>query len=230
MRVNIKQKIARALRIGIANLPVDLIEAGLFRAILRQGFSSLRASKRIADREDVWRYAGDTIGRDRKVLFLEFGVYEGYSIRAFSKIFTNRESRFVGFDSFTGLPQRWGNKQAGTFDTAGILPSVDDERISFVAGWFHDTVPPFSIPPGDFPAVLVHMDADLYSSTLFALTELWRRFPVFFAVFDEFLNHECRALYNFQHAFPSRIEFLAHDYDLPSRVFCKITRVAPQSV
>jgi hypothetical protein len=79
------------------------------------------------------------------------------------------ESRFYGFDSFEGLPEDWGNKAKGTFSRQGEPPRLDDERVRFVVGWFHETLPGFVAEGSDYEAVLVHLDADLYSSTLFAL-------------------------------------------------------------
>src|SRR5262249_40230941 len=158
-----------------------------------------------------------------RVLYLEFGVFEGYSIRYFAERLRNPQSRFIGFDSFEGLPEVWGRKQVGTFSTRGSVPAIDDPRVSFVQGWFHDTLPGF-VTPGRFDRVLVHMDADLFSSTLFVLAQLWHKFAAVDVVFDEFMGDECRALYSFAKAFPCDLTFLAHDDALPRRVYCRIER------
>ena len=80
---------------------------------------------------------------DPPILFLEFGVFEGNSIRRWAKLNSHPESRFVGFDSFEGLPTKWRQRPAGHFSTGGQPPDIDDPRVSFVKGWFHDTVPGF---------------------------------------------------------------------------------------
>jgi O-methyltransferase len=219
----IKGPVIRVLKVVLPRLPVDFLEAALYRSILRTKFSALHASRKIEKREHVWDFAVQTIGAEKKVLFLEFGVWEGYSIKYFASKLPSAGSRFHGFDSFEGLPETWGRNRAGTFSTGGQVPAVDDSRISFVKGWFQDTLPPFAVDGGEFDVVLVHLDADLYSSTLFALMNLWHRFDSFYVIFDEFINHETRAFYNFSQCCPCRIEFLAHDHELPSRVFCKVT-------
>jgi Macrocin-O-methyltransferase (TylF) len=215
---------------ALARLPFWLLEVAIFRAVLTSKFPGLVASRKLATREQVWQHAVDTVGASRRVLVLEFGVYKGRSIKFFASRLTAPESRLYGFDSFEGLPEDWSKKKAGKFTTAGEPPVVDDPRISFVKGWFQDTLPGFSVDPSAFEAVLVHLDADLYSSTLFVLSNLWGRLPSFHVVFDEFSPDEARALYNFSQAYPVHIEFLAHDLDAnPQRVFCRIERagVAP---
>jgi O-methyltransferase len=212
------------LRRKIESMPPEFSENLVYRSLLLHDFKAVFASHRIAEREAVWDHVADTIGRDAKILFLEFGVHEGYSIRYFMQAFRNPDSRFFGFDSFEGLPEVWGRKKVGTFSTDGRMPDIDDARVTWVKGWFQETMPDFRLPDG-FGAVLVHLDADLYSSTLFVLSQLWHRCPVYYAVFDEFAGHETRALHNFTQAFPSSVEFLAHDdTTTPRRVFCRITR------
>ena len=43
--------------------------------------------------------------QDKVVLYLEFGVFEGNSIRYWSKLLKNPGSMLHGFDSFEGLPE-----------------------------------------------------------------------------------------------------------------------------
>jgi hypothetical protein len=42
-------------------------------------------------------------------LYLEFGVYEGASMRWWSEHLTTPEARFIGFDSFKGLREAFGS-------------------------------------------------------------------------------------------------------------------------
>lgn len=201
----------------------------MFRAILQRHFAMMRLSAQIADRTEIWNFAITTMlkvnGASNKVLFLEFGVYRGRSIQYFAGHITSPDSRFIGFDSFEGLPETWSNQPIGRFTTQSNAPVVNDARVSFVKGWFQDTVPGFSIDGAKYDVVLVHLDADIYSSTLFVLGELWRKLDCFYALFDEFSNDEARAFYNFTQAYPVRVEFLAHDDAThPARVFCRITK------
>src|SRR5277367_3439257 len=43
----------------------------------------------------------------RPVNYLEFGVYRGESMRSWLASLSRPDSRFAGFDTFTGLPERW---------------------------------------------------------------------------------------------------------------------------
>jgi hypothetical protein len=67
----------------------------------------------------------------------------------------------------------------------------------------------------------VHLDADLYSSTLFVLYTLSQRIPEFYFICDEFSGHELRALYNFQQASLGKLRFYSYTLwqDCPAAVF-----------
>jgi len=81
-----------------------------------------------------------------------------------------------------------------------MTPQLNDERCSFKIGWFQDTLPEFvSKFLFDKPTV-IHLDADLYSSTLFVLIIIapyLKRGDLL--IFDEFYDcmHEFRAFYDF---------------------------------
>ncbi len=191
-------------------LPTGFCEKLVFHSLLQHEFSSLKTIDVCESREALWAAIVNRIGAERKILFLEFGVWRGYSIDHFSKAFTNEASRFYGFDSFKGLPEKWETNAAGTFSTHGNLPKTNDRRVSFVDGWFQNTVPIFlSNQQVDRQAqVVVHFDADLYSSTLFVLGELSRYIDRYHFIFDEFPGHESRALYNFMQSSGSTVAFL----------------------
>lgn len=55
--------------------------------------------------------------------------------------------------------------------------------------------------------MVVHFDADLYSSTLFLLFVVGARFCQYHFIFDEFSGHETRALFNFIQATGAAAEF-----------------------
>jgi len=129
-----------------------------------------------------------------KPLYLEFGVYEGRSMRWWSHHLPQRDANLVGFDSFDGLPEDWRpGLGAGHFAT-GQPPRIDDQRVSFQVGWFDDTLPEFRVP--DHDQLIINIDSDLYSS---AVTVLQWAEPYFqpgtLIYFDEFADrdHEMRA-------------------------------------
>ena len=126
-------------------------------------------------------------------LYLEFGVFEGESLRWWSEHLAARDGTLVGFDSFEGLPENWKDgRSAGHFATQ--VPQIDDHRVSFEVGWFEDTVPTFELPPHD--QLIVNIDCDLYSSTSLVLHHLEPALtPGTLIYFDEFSDrdHEFRA-------------------------------------
>ena len=130
-----------------------------------------------------------------KPLYLEFGVFEGRSMRWWSQHLPHTEARLIGFDSFEGLPQDWRpGLGIGHFATGGEPPQIDDERVSFVVGWFDERLPTFEIPEHD--QLIINVDCDVYSSAAAVLG--WAE-PYLKAgtliYFDEFpdRDHEMRA-------------------------------------
>src|SRR4051794_3693339 len=78
---------------------------------------------------DFYRYVHDRVCGETAIDFLEFGVYRGHSIRSWSQMNHDPRSRFIGFDSFEGLPEYWTKKATkGAFHVGGEVPQVDDER------------------------------------------------------------------------------------------------------
>lgn len=146
--------------------------------------------------------------------YLEFGVYQGESIRWWAQRNEHAESRFVGFDSFEGLPEDWNKAMPkGHFSTEGRTPQIDDPRVSWQAGWFNETLLPFLEGFQARERLVLHLDADLYSSTLYVLTTMARYLRVDdVLIFDEFSDvvHEYRALVDFCAAFPITFEAVAH--------------------
>lgn len=196
---------------------MDLDDRRIFAARAQRAYTDLyvpRAPTRSAPERFAFHdIAIDHIGSGADLRYLEFGVARGASIRRFAQHFTNPKARFVGFDSFEGLPQAWHKYEAGHFSTKGSTPAIDDSRVSFVKGWFQNTLPDFlrRMETEREPEVtLVHFDADLYSSTLFLLTALWWRIPEYFFIYDEFYGEEMIALHDFASAYPVEIEFFAY--------------------
>jgi O-methyltransferase len=156
-------------------------------------------------RVDLWNYVKATCNLSGPINYLEFGVYQGHSIKWWVKENTDPSSRFVGFDSFQGLPEDWTSEnRAGHFSTQGRIPEVADPRCSFKVGYFNETLPDFV---RSFPfdkKLVVHLDADIYSSTLCVLSLLQPYLkPEDVLIFDEFCDscNEFRAFTDFISAF-----------------------------
>jgi hypothetical protein len=174
-------------------------------------------------------FAANHVGVDSNLRYLEFGVHDGGSIRRFSSIFVNPDARFVGFDSFEGLPEAWGTMSAGHFSTGGQIPNIPDPRVEFIKGWFQDTTRTFlpALKHDPKEVTLVHFDADLYSSTLFLLSALWWHIPEYFFIMDEFSGQEMAAVRNFVSAYPVDIEFYTRVDSAsghPTQIFGKLRK------
>jgi hypothetical protein len=134
------------------------------------------AVKKFAKREELYSELNQRLG-NVAITYLEFGVWQGASLRAWTSINTNEASRFYGFDSFEGLPEDWGHTFGATtgreaFDLRGVLPSIADSRVALVKGWFQHTLRDFlRSTPLTHPIVL-HNDSDLHSSTQYTLSTL----------------------------------------------------------
>ena len=143
--------------------------------------------------------------------YLEFGVAEGTAFKWWVEKISNPASRFYGFDVFTGLPEDFGVMKKSNYDTHGKTPDINDDRVKFFIGMFQESLLPFLSSYKSNNRKVIHMDADLYSSTLFVLTRLY---PFLnkndIIIFDEFgvPTHEFRAINDFQSAYNLKFEVL----------------------
>ena len=136
--------------------------------------------------------------------YLEFGVCQAHSFRWWISNCKNENNNFFGFDTFEGLPENWGAFSKG--DMKANIPQVNDSRTAFHKGLFQETLPLF-IQSTNFNSnkrKVIHMDADLFSSTLYVLTSLaphLRKGDI--NIFDEFNvpNHEFLAYKIFTESF-----------------------------
>jgi O-methyltransferase len=130
---------------------------------------------------------------DDKIHYLEFGVATGDSLTWWVDHIKNTHALFTGFDTFTGLPEAWGIWQKGFLSTDGKTPAIKDERCNFEVGLFQDTLLNFLKSHRlDNRRLLVHLDADLYTSTLFVLTTLGPRLKKGdIVIFDELSSARC---------------------------------------
>jgi hypothetical protein len=93
------------------------------------------------------------------------------------------------------------------------IPALDDSRILFIKGLFQETLPKF-LQDNHFEKdrrKVIHMDADLFSSTLYTLTSIapyLNKGDIIF--FDEFNvpNHEFRAFKMFTESYYIQTEVL----------------------
>jgi len=145
--------------------------------------------------------------------YLEFGVFRGDSLRSWCKLNASPESRLFGFDSFEGLPEDWTTERPrSSFTTSGKTPDIGDPRVHFVVGWFQHSLPGFLNSYEPKNRLLVHIDSDLYSSSLYCLTSLDHRMPAgTFVIFDEFYDvlHEYRALTDYTGAYMRKYRIVA---------------------
>ena len=154
-------------------------------------------------REDLYQFVNENNISNQPLLYLEFGVFKGDSIKWWLSCNNNIESAFYGFDTFEGLPESWGDYKKGDFDAT--IPNISDTRVQFVKGLFQDTLPGFLGQLNSNKKIIVHIDADLFSSTLYVLTTLRPflkkddiiLFDEFFVPNDEFSAFEifCRSFY-----------------------------------
>jgi hypothetical protein len=164
------------------------------------------------DRERFFAHLFETKSLRGPIHYLEFGVWEGESIRWWIGRNTDPGSTFHGFDSFEGLPNNWDGMPQGAFSTGGKVPDIADPRCEFLVGYFQDTLILW-LSGHDLPnRRVINCDADLYGSTLFVLLyllPLLRSGDVL--MFDEFhsYQHEFRALEDAIGAYPVSLRALA---------------------
>jgi hypothetical protein len=159
------------------------------------------------------------------VTYLEFGVYQGASLRIWLDLIGHPQARFIGFDTFTGLPERWRpTEPAGHFNANGAIPDIKDPRCAFEIGLFQDTLPRFVQQHDLSCRLILNLDADMFTSTLFVLTTLAPHLkPGDILFFDEFSCplDEFRAFEEFVRSFRIKYEVVAAVYGY-TRVCIKI--------
>jgi O-methyltransferase len=143
--------------------------------------------------------------KETPVCYLEFGVAHGGSFKWWLNTCKNPDSKFHGFDTFEGLPESWGVFAKG--DMHSPIPEVNDNRATFYKGIFQDTLNGFLDSHSTEMRrhrKLIHMDADLFTATLFALSQLYPYLQKGdIIMFDEFnvYDHEFMAYRLFTECF-----------------------------
>ena len=108
-------------------------------------------------------------------LFLEFGVFRGNSILEYYSAYLENDINpiYFGFDAFEGLPEEKFDQytpwKTGDFNLDGnINPELLNKNgMEIVKGWFNETLNEKTLTKfGKKKAGLVHIDCDIYTSTL----------------------------------------------------------------
>jgi len=137
------------------------------------------------------------------------------SLKQFSTKLLHKDNTFTGIDSFEGLPEVYNHPslEKGVFSTEGEMPKIKDNRVKFVKGFFNEIKDEIiDVCEKSKNKKLVHFDADIYSSTLYALFTLDDYTP-YHALFDQFGGDEARALYSYLISTDKKIEILATSYE-----------------
>jgi hypothetical protein len=142
------------------------------------------------------------------ITFIEFGVCEGHSFFYWMNNCKSINSEFVGFDTFEGIPEDWGSVKKGAFSINGKILEINDSRAKFVIGLFSDTLKNFLDSTILSKRKVIHLDADLYSSTLYVLIHLHaflKKDDII--IFDEFFSvtkadYEFRAFVDYLAIYP----------------------------
>ena len=173
------------------------------------------------NRWSVYDHAIDLSDRSRA--FYEFGVWMGDS---FKYLVPHFDGGF-GFDSFQGLPEDWGVVPKGFYSSRGRVPDIANSE--FIVGEFAATLPEFFDSKRPM-AGLINFDADLYSSTITALSNAHAVIDeTTTLVFDEFIvnndweNDEFRALNEFceNHGYSFNVEAVSL---FTKQVVCRLVR------
>lgn len=140
---------------------------------------------------------------------IEFGVYSGQSLQMIAD-----HMPVIGLDSFEGLPEDWRpGFPKGKFHR-GWMPQIPANAL-IVPGLFADTLP--WLKDRGLPNFgLVHIDCDLYSSTVTALEGVLDHIDVgTIVVFDEYQgypgseDHEAKAWREFAECYDIYAELVA---------------------
>lgn len=147
---------------------------------------------------------------------VECGVWRGGMIAGLA-VQLGSKRRYYLFDSFEGLPPAKPVDGAAALEWQGRVDAVDfhdnckapqefaqramqlagARRFELVGGWFHETLPTFTLPE---PIALLRLDADWYDSTMVCLENLFDRVaPGGLVVLDDYFAWDgcSRALHDF---------------------------------
>lgn len=203
---------------------------GMYTDVIDYDFTATRLASESSARYMVQKmravpnFTNDYIYRDwllntqlcGKGAFLELGVHSGRTINQIARAKPN--DTIHGFDSFEGLPEDWTSRMPkGFFHRHGNLPKVRD-NVVLHKGWFDKTLPMWKADYGDTPIQFLHIDCDLYSSTVTILNNLKNNIvPGTVIAFDEYINHMTWELDEFK-AWQEHVAKHNVDYEYIGRV------------
>jgi hypothetical protein len=206
-----RRKLLKTIKKILVYSPIkysERVDSTLRLTLLRYWVKKYQPHPSFENREDLYEYIARIVGQNTPISYLEFGVFEGASLLNWIKLNSNEESDFTGFDSFEGLPENWRTLsnllKCGTFSTGGKTPEIRDARVNFIKGWFQDTLPSFLDNFSSNKQIIIHLDADLYSSTMYVLCKMDNNIrPGTIIIFDDFsfMLHGYRALDDYTGAF-----------------------------
>ncbi len=142
-------------------------------------------------------------GASNSGLYLEFGVYSGWSINLIAD--QKPQQTIFGFDSFEGLPDKWRDGyEAGHF-ARDTFPEVRS-NVKLIKGLFNRTLPLFLDHASSIPVSYLHVDCDIYSSSVTIFNNLQKNIvPGTIIIFDEYFNYP----YWEQHEFKAFQEYIS---------------------
>jgi O-methyltransferase len=169
-----------------------------------EGLYNHSHARTFKERRTMHRYlATEYLSPNERIHFMEFGVFWGQTYRIWVEGNKNPETRFAGFDTFTGLPEAWGNEKEGSYSAKGQLPDIHDTRSEWQVGLIQDTLPLYLQRIAKEEKKVIHIDVDLYNAslvTLFYLQPYLRSGDII--AFDDFFTftkttHEFKAFCDF---------------------------------
>lgn len=192
--------------------------------------------KRVLDRQQLPERAFDWIFSPHQILnkphpncggsWFEFGVWEGATLNGVAEYRRvncdgqmGPNNKVYGFDTFTGLPEAWGEfRPSGEFSLEGRFPEVR-ENVELVQGLFNESLPKFIKSHYRFrnpvDITYLHIDCDLYAGAIDALTLLDKYIaPGCVLLFDDLVNypgyreHEILALWEWLETTGRKLEVI----------------------
>jgi hypothetical protein len=132
---------------------------------------------------------------------LEFGTWQGLSLIIINSIFGKTDRKFIGVDSFEGLPKTSTIWPKGSFNNTSYniaFKNIEDNfsnknKFKLIRGWFNQKSTRDNIYSETNNLCLIHFDADLGYSTNHALNIIEpylknRNKPIYF-LFDDWGCH-----------------------------------------
>ena len=157
--------------------------------------------------DNIQRCVVDCLERGVPGDLLEAGTWRGGTaifMRAILQAYGDRTRTVWLADSFAGCPRPQNEKDLGDRHSENkfLIATLEDvrnnfarydlldDRVRFLAGWFRDTLNSPQIPP----LAVLRLDADMYSSTMEALTALYPKVsPGGYVIIDDYFTIDsCR--------------------------------------